>query len=334
MDQRIASMLVVALGFAAQAEAAVGFQNVLVDTAPAEPLRVSIWYPTAAEPAGHRIGPFTRTVAVDAAPVAGTLPLVVISHGTGGSRESHLDTALALADAGFVVAAVEHPGDNYRDQSRAAAIEQRPEALVRVFDHLTKSWQHRGSIDTGRIGAFGFSAGGFTVLALAGGQPDLGRLGPHCDAHPHYFDCGVARGRLEAAQPAPTAAVRRAAPHDARAYVLKAIVVAAPALGFTFAGGLDDVRIPVQLWRADEDEVLPAPYYADAVHAALPNPPEFHAVPGARHFDFMTPCSDELRRIAPPICSSAPGFDRAAFQATFNARVVAFFQRELAAPQS
>lgn len=293
---------------------------------------MSLWYPSDAEPAEHRIGLFTQRVAPGAAPAGQQLPLILISHGTGGSRESHLGTALALAEAGFVVAAVEHPGDNYRDQSRAADIEQRPDALTRVIAHLLESWQHRAVIDAERIGAFGFSAGGFTVLALAGGQPDLGRLGPHCEANPRFFDCGIARGRLQQAAPAPApaAAASMAAPRPAPAHALKAIVVAAPALGFTFAGGLDDVRIPVQLWRADEDEVLPAPHYADAVRAALPNPPEFHAVPGARHFDFLTPCSEELSRIAPPICRSAPGFDRDAFQQAFDAKVVAFFQRELA----
>ena len=50
--------------------------------------------------------------------IAGTgLPLVLISHGTAGSEASHYDTALALADAGFVVAALTHTGDNYMDQS-------------------------------------------------------------------------------------------------------------------------------------------------------------------------------------------------------------------------
>ena len=35
-----------------------------------------------------------------------SLPLVVMSHGTGGSFLGHFDTAMALADAGFVVVAM------------------------------------------------------------------------------------------------------------------------------------------------------------------------------------------------------------------------------------
>jgi predicted dienelactone hydrolase len=49
----------------------------------------------------------------------------------------------------------------------------------------------------------------------------------------------------------------------------------------------------------------------------------------AGHFDFLAPCPPALAHIAPPICSSAPGFDRAAFHQEFNRDVVAFFARTL-----
>ena len=44
--------------------------------------------------------------------LAPKLPLVVFSHGTAGWFGGHHDTAAALADAGFVVAAINHSGDN------------------------------------------------------------------------------------------------------------------------------------------------------------------------------------------------------------------------------
>ena len=55
-------------------------------------------------------------VGVKDCPVTGAkLPLVVFSHGTIGWFGGHHDTAAALADAGFVVAAINHPGDNAKD---------------------------------------------------------------------------------------------------------------------------------------------------------------------------------------------------------------------------
>ena len=103
-------------------------------------------------------------------------------------------------------------------------------------------------------------------------------------------------------------------------------MVAAPALGYTFAReGLKDITVPIQLWRAADDHILPNPDYAEAVRIALPSPPEYHLVENADHFDFLAPCSDLLRQIAPAICVSQPGFDRTAFHQTFTRGAVHVF---------
>jgi predicted dienelactone hydrolase len=269
---------------------------------------------------------FTQTVA-PTGPVSGSgLPLVVFSHGTGGWYGEHYDTALALAHAGFVVAAVSHTGDTYDDHSRAASIIARPPQVRRLIDYMLAEWPEHGRIDAGRVGVFGFSAGGFTALVAAGGTPNLSRIGPHCLAHPDYFDCQLlARAHIAAsAVPNPPAS---AWIHDPR---IKSAVIAAPALGFTFGSeGLTGVTIPVQLWRAENDHILPHPDYAEAVRLNLPTTPEFHMVAGADHYDFLAPCSDALRKAAPEICVSAPGFDRIAFHQTFDREVVRFFQKTL-----
>jgi len=43
------------------------------------------------------------------------------------------------------------------------------------------------------------------------------------------------------------------------------------------------------------------------------------------------PCSSALASMAPAICTSADGFDRAAFHASFDAAVVSFFNKALGA---
>ena len=290
-------------------------------------MEIGVWYPASADPVPTRLKLFTQRVAPDG-PVQGRdLPLVVMSHGTGGDFAGHYDTALALAQAGFVVAALTHPGDNVNDHSRTTDLKLRVRGLKRLIDYMTSEWPLR-AVDIRRIGAFGFSAGGFTVLATAGGRPRLSRIGAHCAAHPDFYDCGLMRrppalvtlfgGLASLGWPAPDAGIRAA-------------VIAAPALGFTFGrDGLAGVRAPVQLWRAEQDAVLPHPFYAEAVRAALPRSPEMHVVPGAGHYDFLAPCSAALRAAVPVICTSAPGFDRSAFHARFDAEVVRFFQATLA----
>ena len=251
-------------------------------------------------------------------------PIIVISHGHGGDFRSHIDTAQALAKAGFVVATLTHTGDNWRDQSRATDVVDRARQLSVLIDHMLGQWEGRAGIDAGRIGAFGHSAGAFNVLAAAGGNPDLTRLGDHCRANPGFYDCrlvGQHPGTMTGAQDAPLL------PHDAR---LKAMAVAAPALGFTFTReGLAHVTQPVQLWQAGADQILPAPFYVEPVRDALPRPPEYVRVDGAGHFDFLPPCSPELAANAPMICAPTPGFDRAAFHEVLNREMIRFFQTHL-----
>lgn len=290
-----------AAAFARPATAAdIRYERLTFEAASAEPIEIGIWSPD-----DDRI----------------QLPLVVISHGTGGDFRSHIDTAEALARAGFVAAAVTHPGDKWRDSSQAFAVWRRPRHLRRAIDYVLQQWPGRRRVDSGRIGAFGFSAGGFTVLVAAGGVPDLTRIAGHCRANPRFFDCGIAPN-------APLQLARLISwSHEPR---LRAIAVAAPALGFAFEPqGLRGVTLPVQLWRAEQDQVLPHPLYAEAVRRSLPAAPEYHVVPQAGHFDFLSPCHQEAAALRQQLCSSASGFDRAAFHERMNGELIRFFTRHL-----
>ncbi len=300
---------------ALHAQAEVGFVVLAVPDGDAAPIETGLWYPAEAGiPRLTPMGAFTQNVVPDAVPRGQALPLIILSHGSGSAFWGHADTALALAGAGFIVAAPTHSGDNVRDGSGATDLAGRTRHLASVVAHVATDWRP-GAVDIQRIGGLGFSAGAFTVLAVAGGSPDLTRIGPHCAANPGFYDC-----RLMARGGSGVPPVLARSP-----YPLRALVIAAPALGFTFGPGtLSALTMPVQLWQAGEDAILPAPFYAEAVRDALPTAPEFRRVPGAGHFDFLSPCSPVLERAAPAICASAPGFDRAAFHANWNAALVGF----------
>ncbi len=313
---------------AAQPSINIGFETMTVPDAAGVPVEIGVWYPTDAFATPHGLAGWSQVVADQGAPAAsGRHALVVMSHGNGGWYAGHYDTAQALAHAGFVVAALTHPGDNYKDQSHATDMVARPRELVWLVDYMLGQWPMRASVDAERVGAFGFSSGGFTTLVAIGGTPDFSAFPAHCQAHPTYYDCGVVRQSGRSAEAVSATGPGAIWTHDVR---IKAAVVAAPALGFTFSnGGLKNVTIPVQLWRAEDDHILPHPDYAEAARLALPSPPEYHLVVGADHFDFLAPCYAEQARRLPMICTSRPGFDRLAFHEAFNKAVVAFFERTL-----
>jgi predicted dienelactone hydrolase len=178
--------------------------------------------------------------AVQDCPIAGDkLSLVVISHGRTGWYGLHHDTASALADAGFIVAAINHPGDNSFDASRVDNLSitvQRPVDVKRLIDFMLGTWPSAGKIDSARIGFYGFSRGGYTGLVAAGAVPNFQRAATRCAEGRSSGPCELFAGKE---------ALPESVPHDPR---IKAIVIADPGFGFLFGpDGLKRVSVPVQL---------------------------------------------------------------------------------------
>ncbi len=281
-------------------------------------LRVLIWSPCAVAPADITLGPIVVSGVRNCPIVGDNLPLVVISHGHAGSSLGHHDTAETLADAGFVVVALNHPRDNFSDMSQSGDISvfvERPTDIKRLIDFMLNASPEAAKIDPSRIGFFGFSRGGYTGLVLAGAIPDF--HDPHVSCPEPAPICGqIHRNEL------PTQPLTQ----DAR---IKALVIADPFSFFSTKDSLKNVKAPVQLWGSQYggDGVLPENVIA--LTGDLPAKPEFHVVSNAAHFAFLAPCSPALTQSLPEICKDANGFDRVAFHKSFDADVLSFFRRHL-----
>ena len=89
-------------------------------------LRITVWYPAAADAVERPliVGPPERplrnigSVAVDAAFAADRIrwPVILLSHGFGGTARIVGWFGIAMARDGYIVAAVDHPGNNAVDQ--------------------------------------------------------------------------------------------------------------------------------------------------------------------------------------------------------------------------
>ena len=307
----------------------IGFRQLTVPDPEGKAISVAVWYPSSGGTAvSEPLGSFRQVVSADGSVSGTALPLILISHGTAGSSASHYDTALALADAGFVVAALTHTGDNYMDQSYAGNrkdLTDRPRQVIVVLNYMLTTWPYHDRLDQARVGMFGFSLGGFTTIVVSGGEPDLRRMQELCTIHLTAPECRFIKGRNgDQLNPMVIGPVWV---HDQR---VKAVVVAAPAVSYLFGpGSLKEVRMPMQLWRAGDDEQAPDEWNTALIRKELPATPEEHVVPRAGHYVFLAPCSDSLAKQVPQICSDAAGFDRKAFHRDFNREVVAFFSKHL-----
>nr|BFE95394.1 hypothetical protein GCM10020185_59300 [Pseudomonas brassicacearum subsp. brassicacearum] len=121
----------------------IGFQSSTLDPHNGRALEMVVWYPSATTETAQLIADnavFVGASAVrNAPPTAGEHPLVVLSHGYRGNWSNQIWLASALAQKGYIVAAINHPGSTTHDRSPQAAAQlwQRPVDLRRVIDAVT-----------------------------------------------------------------------------------------------------------------------------------------------------------------------------------------------------
>lgn len=290
-------------------------------------LRAAVWTPCSTEASEISLGLYAIPGVRDCPLTNAQLPLVVLSHGYGGSFLGHHDTAETLANAGFVVAAINHSGDNYQirggPKDSIAALATRTTDVRRLVDYMVQDWPLRAKLAAGQIGFFGFSRGGYTGLVLAGAHPDFERLPPlpssACATALESPACVQMRKRFRELLASPLA-------HDDR---IKAAVIVDPLSVVFDADSLKRVALPIQLWASAYGGDGVTPESVAAVRRDLPAPPDWQLAENAEHFAFLAPCSPAQRAAKSEICHDAPGFDRVAFHAEFNAKVLAFFQLHL-----
>jgi predicted dienelactone hydrolase len=303
-----------------------GFQFIEVPaTADGPALEGGVWYPCAEPPGEIDLGKITAmfgitVIGVKSSPISDDkLPLVVLSHGRRSHFALHHDTAEMLADGGFIVAAINHPGDTYFDMSRSdnlSAFVERPNDIRRLVDFMLGASPLAPNIDPQRIGFFGFSRGGYTGFVLIGANPDWAAAAAFCERSSSYW-CEQIRKQEFPARPLA---------HDPR---IKAAVIADPLAVFLTAHSFAAVNVPVQLWASERGGDGVSPESVAAVDRSLPARHEYRVVPGAGHFAFLIPCPPALAKNRPEICTDAPGFDRVAFHEHFNRDVLTFFQKHL-----
>lgn len=290
--------------------------DIPADAGPA--LTGAAWYPCS-QPLGEvNLGKYTLPGVKDCPLPARKLPLIVVSHGRTGNFVGHHDTVEVLADAGFIVAAINHPGDTGSDLSRTDDLSiyvTRPNDIKRLIDFMIGAPAFAGGIDQERIGLFGFSRGGYTGLAVIGANPDWANVTDRCQQFKTHV-CDQVRAKE----------FPGSVTHDPR---IKAAVIADPLSVFFTASSFGDVKIPVQLWASElgGDGVLP--HSVDIVDKNLPSKHEYRVISNAGHFSFLVPCPPEMAAQIPYLCKDAPGFDRVAFHTQFNADALAFFRAQL-----
>ncbi|WP_456386801.1 alpha/beta hydrolase family protein [Profundibacter sp.] len=262
---------------------------------------VFVMYPAADAYGAYELGPFTITAGLNAPVTAGQFPVVIISHGSGGNRLGYLTLAQALAEAGHVVLMPEHFGNNRDDnflEGKTRNLELRPRHISLCIDDIACNEILAGAVQTDQVAVIGHSMGGYTALAVAGGQV-----------------WNAAKRKVPVAR-------------DDR---VKGLVLMAPATAwFTPDGSLGNVSVPILIYQAEHDPFTP-PDHAARVLEQVPDRTQIthHLVENAGHFSFLSPFPEAMSNPDFPPSQDPEGFDRATFHQRLAGEIVAFLERVL-----
>lgn len=198
-------------------------------------------------------------------------PLVVMSHGFAADRHFLRYLSKHLASHGLSVVSIEHPGSNMEslhdislslnpdDFLSASEFIDRPQDVSFVLneiERLSDYWRYlREKFNTKQVSIIGHSLGGYTALALGGGELDLAGLRSYCQNY-SILGRSPADWLQCAAADLPDRKLRF---RDTR--IVQAIALN-PLVGKIFGeAGLGKVRVPTMILTGTDDAVSPSVHH-------------------------------------------------------------------------
>ncbi|MGF1460494.1 MAG: alpha/beta hydrolase [Leptolyngbyaceae cyanobacterium] len=264
------------------------------------------------------------------------IPLIVISHGLGDERESYRYLGTYLAERGFAVAILDHPGSNSAQIAQLLSgltpelinnqeFVQRPQEVSAVIDVVAQFAGERpdlvNRINTQNVGVIGQSFGGYTALALAGATYDVDNLVDICNPQPDYLNPSLLL-QCQAIAVATESPVLR----DPR---VQAILAVNPVGSDIFGpAGFSQISIPTFIMAATADTVAPALPEQIEPFTWLQTEHRYLALAsGATHFSVIDFAPEAVPSI--PVPPALLGDSPELAQDYLQILALAFFQRHL-----
>jgi predicted dienelactone hydrolase len=317
-------------------------------------LLTTIWYPADAqasetqqwvgdaEHAFATAGRADRDAQLAVAPAK--FPLILLSHWTGGSALMMAWLGTELAKSGYIAAAVNHPGNNALEDYTVQGFTlgwERAVDVSRVLDGMLADSRFGPRIDPQRVGAAGFSLGGYTMMVLAGAVAspiDLQQLEQQCSSEklwdllcyspPEFPGLTQKAIALSSTDSTYRAALRKSADShcDSR---IRAVFAIAPAYIRLTRQSLGEISVPVEIVAGAGDPILPPASNAEILAHSIPRAKLTIYPGGVAHYTFLDTCTAGGKSQNPGLCVDAPGVDRDAVHAEAAGAAVAFFDEHL-----
>lgn len=309
----------------------------LKDNKRERPIKIEIWYPTKDTTKTNittqypfKLPPTSK----DADIISDKFPLILLSHGTGGNRISHMWLACELVGNGFIVAAADHYGNTLDNKipENFVKIWDRPLDISFMLDAILNHPKFTSVIDTTKIGMAGFSLGGYTAIALAGGILDYSLLKEFSNTEEggNEFDLPELGNisNLITPQLIKTGNTNYKNLKDER---ISAFVAMAPAIGQGFNGREQFVNVhnPILIIGTENDNRTPvntnAKHYSNLIQSS-----QYVELKGeVGHYIFMNDAKNGLKRNAPVIFKDNKSINRQQIHNKISQYILNFFNSEL-----
>ncbi len=306
------------------------------------PLATAVWYPAplGTRETSWRISIFNAGKNSIDAPLAANpkkLPLILVSHGTGGSAAEMGWLSETLAANGYLVAAVNHHGNTRYEPSQRlegfAVWWDRPKDLSVLIDKLLADPRFGPRVDATRIGVAGFSIGAYTALAIVGARLSYTQWKSFCEAHTADSNCKLPpetkftdedlQRMLDQDQ-----RVRNAIAQSGESFRdvrVKAAFVISPPLGPVLTtASLAAIQVPVRIVVGSKDDQTIPDINAKPIAAAIPTA-TLEVLPDVTHYTFLPTCNLLGHLIARRYCVDPDPVDRDAIHEEVSAEAVKFF---------
>jgi len=304
------------------------------------PLITEVWYPTSDTIKKHNGGfqPFARLETVkDGKMAGGKFPLVMISHGTGGGRLTLEWLADALVQNGFIVAAVDHWGNTYDNKIPIDFLTawERPLDISFVLSNLLKDPKFAPAIDQDRVGMAGFSIGGYTTIALAGGMLDY-------EALKSYSNTPGGKQEMTLPEfPGMADFIKnhgdevdesfKKSPKLLKDNRIKAFFAICPAVGqgFVSKSQFKNVDKPLYIVEVESDHITPYKTNAQHYHELIPAS-KFLLIKGkADHYVFLGEAAEPVKKESPIYFNDDPSVNRHRIHEQVSGLAVDYFKEKL-----
>jgi len=308
----------------------------LTDSTRNRPIKTELWYP--AQDTGStnlRITelPFILEPTIrDARFMNQRVPLIVLSHGTGGNRFSLAWLAISLVKHGYIVAAPDHWGNTFDNRIPEYFVRywERPLDISFIINQILKDENYSRYIDNSKIGAVGFSFGGYATIALAGAVincnllkgnartkegkkefniPELGDLRKLIDK----LSCDGSKGiNLK----------------DNR---ITAFVALAPALGLGFASNeqTKNIQSPLLIIGNEHDQIAPVISNARNYNSIIESSKYIELKGKIGHYIFLNEANKDLKKEAGKYYADDKGVNRKLIHLYVGNLIIEFFDSNL-----